>query len=195
MLQVCSLSLTHLSLLVSLVQLGLEVVDVGLGGGQLILSVLQLGVGVVEVIGLEVAAVISPHQLIVQLSDARLKTGVLLKELSVALLDVLDGAVLGLHLVGTLLQAKAQVSIRRCDLLKQGAHILGVACRECPTRMVGPKLGVDNGGHALTRHHVALISNREQGNGGVAEDRQVALIELREGLVDSLSRVLSRSSP
>jgi hypothetical protein len=40
MLQVCGLSLSHLELLVSLVQLGLEVVDVALGGGQLILSVL-----------------------------------------------------------------------------------------------------------------------------------------------------------
>jgi hypothetical protein len=42
-------------------QLGLEVVDVALGGGQLILSVLQSGVGVVEVVGLEVTAMISPH--------------------------------------------------------------------------------------------------------------------------------------
>jgi 2-polyprenyl-3-methyl-5-hydroxy-6-metoxy-1,4-benzoquinol methylase len=46
-------------------QLGLEVVDVALGGGQLILSILQSGVGVVEVIGLEITAAISPHQLIV----------------------------------------------------------------------------------------------------------------------------------
>jgi hypothetical protein len=43
MLQVCSLSLTHLSLLVSLVQLGLEVVDVALGSAQLVLSMLQSG--------------------------------------------------------------------------------------------------------------------------------------------------------
>jgi hypothetical protein len=39
-LQLHSLSLTHLDLLVSLVQLDLEVVDVALGGGQLILSML-----------------------------------------------------------------------------------------------------------------------------------------------------------
>jgi hypothetical protein len=40
-------------------------VDVALGGGQLILSMLQSSVGVVEVVGLEVAATISPHQLII----------------------------------------------------------------------------------------------------------------------------------
>jgi hypothetical protein len=99
------------------VELGLKVVDIALGHGQLILSVLQSGASVIEVMGLKVAAVISPHQLIVQLPDARLKAGVLLK-LLVALLNVLDGAVLGLHLTGALLQAEAQVSARRCDLLK-----------------------------------------------------------------------------
>jgi hypothetical protein len=46
--------------------------------------------------------VISPHQLIVQLLDAHLKAGVLPKKLSVALLNVLDSAVLDLHLVGVL---------------------------------------------------------------------------------------------
>jgi hypothetical protein len=89
------------------VQLGLEVVDVALGGGQLILSMLQSGAGVVEVIGLEVMVVISLHQLIVQLLNTHLKAGVLLNELSVALLNVLDCAVLGLHLAGILLQAVA----------------------------------------------------------------------------------------
>jgi hypothetical protein len=84
-------------------QLGLEVMDVALGGSQLILRVLQSGVGVIEVVGLEVTALISPHQLIIQLFDACLKVGVLLKELSVALLKVLDDAVLGLHLAGVLL--------------------------------------------------------------------------------------------
>jgi hypothetical protein len=83
------------------------VVDIALSGSQLVLSMLQLGAGVVEVIGLEVTAVISPHQLIVQLLDARLKVGVLLKKLSVALLKVLDGTILGLHLVDVLLQAEA----------------------------------------------------------------------------------------
>jgi hypothetical protein len=104
-------------------QLSLEMVDVALGSNQLILSVLQLGAGVIEVIGLEVTTAIRPYQLIVQLSDARLKAGVLLKELSVALLDILDDAVLGLHLTGALLQVEAQVSTRHCDLLKQGAHV------------------------------------------------------------------------
>jgi hypothetical protein len=80
--------------------------------------VLQSGAGVVELVGLEVTAAISPHQLIIQLPNAHLKAGVLLKELSVALLDVLDGTVLGLHLAGVLLQAEAQVSTHRCDLLK-----------------------------------------------------------------------------
>jgi hypothetical protein len=39
-LQFCSLSMTRLELLISLVQLGLEVVDVTLGGVQLVLSML-----------------------------------------------------------------------------------------------------------------------------------------------------------
>jgi hypothetical protein len=59
--------------------------------------------GVIEVISLEVAAMISPRQLITQLPDVRLQAGVLMQKLSVALLDVLDNAVLGLHLIGTLL--------------------------------------------------------------------------------------------
>jgi hypothetical protein len=69
--------------------------------------------------------------------------------------------------------------------MKQGAHVLGVAGRECPTRMVGRKLGVADGSHEHTPHHVALIPNGEQGNGGVTEDRQVVLTKLREGLVGS----------
>jgi hypothetical protein len=92
------------------VQLSLEVVDVALGSNQLILSVLQSGTGVIKVVSLEVAAVISPHQLITQLPDAHPQAGVLLQKLSVALLDVLDDAVLGLHLIGALLQTEAQVS-------------------------------------------------------------------------------------
>jgi hypothetical protein len=94
-------------------QLSLEVVYIALGSNQLILSVLQSGVGVVEVVNLEVAAAISPHQLIVQLPDARLQAGAILQKLSVALLDVLDDAVLGLHLIDTLLQTEAQVSAHR----------------------------------------------------------------------------------
>jgi hypothetical protein len=99
-------------------RLGLEVVDVALRSGQLILSVLQSGVGVIKVVGLEVATAIRPHQLIIQLPDTRLKVSVLLKELSVAFLDVLDGMVLDLHLVGALFQMEAHVSAHRCDLLK-----------------------------------------------------------------------------
>jgi hypothetical protein len=170
-LQVCCLSLTGLKLLVPLVQLGLEVVDVALGSNQLILSMLQSGTSVIKVVSLEVAAAISHHQLITQLPDARLEAGVLLQKLSVALLDILYNAVLGLYLIGALLQPKAQVSTRRCDLLKQGAHVLGVACGKRPTRMVGQKLGVADGGHTLTPHRVALIPNVEQGKGGVAENQ------------------------
>jgi hypothetical protein len=66
------------------------------------MSMLQLGAGVIQAVGLEVAATISPHQLIVQLSDARLQTDILLSELSVAFLKSLDGAILGLSLPGTL---------------------------------------------------------------------------------------------
>jgi hypothetical protein len=146
---------------------------------------LQSGVGVIEVVGLEITTAISPHQLIIQLPDAHLQTGVHLQKLSVALLDVLDNAVLGLHLTSALLQKEVQVSTRRCDLLKQGANVLGVACGKRPTRMVGRKLGVADGGHALTPHRIALILNEEQGNGSVAENRQVALTELHEGLVGS----------
>jgi hypothetical protein len=63
--------------------------------------------------------------------------------------------------------------------------VLGIACSKCPTRMVDRKLGVVDGGHALTPHRVALIPNGEQGNRGVAKNWQVALTELREGLVGS----------
>jgi hypothetical protein len=80
---------------------------------------------------------------------------------------------------------EAQVSAHRCDLLKQGDHVLGVVCSKRPTRMVGRKLRVADGGLALTPHHVALVPNGEQGNGCVAENWQVALTELREGLVGS----------
>jgi hypothetical protein len=79
------------------------VVDLALGSGQLVLSMLQSGKGVVKVVGLEVTTAISPHQLIIQLPDTRLQMGVLLQKLSVAVLDVLDDAVLGLHLIGALL--------------------------------------------------------------------------------------------
>jgi hypothetical protein len=56
---------------------------------------------------------------------------------------------------------EAQVGARRCDLLKQRAHVLGVACGMRPTRMVGQTLGVADGGHALTLDRFALIPNRE----------------------------------
>jgi hypothetical protein len=166
-------------------QLSLEMVDVALSSNQFIPSVLQSVAGVVEVISLEVIAAIIPHQLIIQLPDMCLQAGVLLQKLSVALLDVLDDAVLGLHLTDALLQAEAQVSARCHDLLKQEAHVLGVACGKHPARMVGQKLGVADGDHALTPHRVALVPNGEQGNGGVIENWQVALTELREGLVGS----------
>jgi hypothetical protein len=73
-------------------------------------------------------------------------------------------------------------------LLKQGVDVLGVACCKRPTRMVGWKLGVANGGRALTPDSIALVLNWEKGDGGVTEDRQVALTELHEGLVGSSVR-------
>jgi hypothetical protein len=170
MLQLYDLSITHLELFVSLVQLSLEVVNIALGGGQLVLSMLQLGAGVVKEVDLEITVAVSPHRLVVQLLDAHLKTDVLLNKLSVALLNVLDGVVLSLYLVSVLLQPEALVATSRRDLLKQQAHVLGVACRERPTRMVGRKLEVANGGHTLTPHRVALILNGEQGENGVIED-------------------------
>jgi hypothetical protein len=63
--------------------------------------------------------------------------------------------------------------------------VLGVACRERPICMVGQKLRVANSGHTFTPHHAALIPNREQGDSGVTEDRQVVLTELCESLVGS----------
>jgi hypothetical protein len=67
------------------------------------------------------------------------------------------------------------VDASRRDLLKHGAHVLGVVCHERPTHVVGQKLRVANGGHTLTPHRVTLIPNREQGNGGIVKDRQVVL--------------------
>jgi hypothetical protein len=61
LLQLCRLSLTRLKLLVSLVQLGLEVVDKALRSGQLVLSVLQPGAGVVKEVRLDIATVIGPR--------------------------------------------------------------------------------------------------------------------------------------
>jgi hypothetical protein len=174
-LQLCSLSLTRLEMLVSLMHLGLEVVKIPLDSGQLILSVLQSGAGAVKEIGLKVTAAISPYQLVIQLLDMHLKMGVLLKNLSVALMNVLDGTVLGLHLASVLLQVEALVGASHCDL----------ACRELPTHVAGRKLGVTNSGHALTPHRVSLVPNGEQGDGDAIEDRQVALTELHEGLVGS----------
>jgi hypothetical protein len=63
--------------------------------------------------------------------------------------------------------------------------VLGMACRERPTRVVSQTLGVANGGQALAPHRVALILNREQGNGGAIEALHVALTKLCEGLVGS----------
>jgi hypothetical protein len=104
-LQLGGLSLTHLELLVSLEQLGLEGVDVVLSSDQLILGVLQLGAGIVEVVQLHVTAAVGPHHLVIPLLGARFQAEILLKKLTVTLLDVLDEAVLGRHLVVVLLHA------------------------------------------------------------------------------------------
>jgi hypothetical protein len=50
-------------------------------------------------------AVVGPRQLVIQFLDACLQAVVLLKELMVALLDVLDEVVLGRQMVAILLQA------------------------------------------------------------------------------------------
>jgi hypothetical protein len=71
------------------------------------------------------------------------------------------------------------------DLLKQGAHVLDIAYHERPTHVLGQKVRVANGGYTLTPHHVVLVPNGEQGDGGAIEDRQVALTELREGFMGS----------
>jgi hypothetical protein len=80
------------------------VVNVVLRDGPLILSVLQPCTSVIKEVGLEITTAISPHQLVIQLLDTCLKVVVLLKELSVALLNVLDEVVLGRYLVIVLLQ-------------------------------------------------------------------------------------------
>jgi hypothetical protein len=51
--------------------------------------------------------------------------------------------------------------------------------------MMGRKLSVANDGYALSPHRVALVLNGKQGDSSVAEDQQVALTELHEGLVGS----------
>jgi hypothetical protein len=63
--------------------------------------------------------------------------------------------------------------------------VLGIACRERPPRVVCRTLGVAHSGQALTPRRVALVMNREQGNGGAGKAQQVALTELHEGLVGS----------
>jgi hypothetical protein len=79
--------------------------------------------------------------------------------------------------------------------------MLGVACHERPTHVISLTLRIANSGQALTPSCVSLVSDGEQGNGGAVEARQVALIELQEGLVGNpLQRVievptLSRGEP
>jgi hypothetical protein len=63
--------------------------------------------------------------------------------------------------------------------------VLGVACRERPSRVVCRMLGVAHSGQALAPRHAALILEREQGNGGAGKVRQVLLTKLREGPVGS----------
>jgi hypothetical protein len=95
---------------------------------------LQSGMGIVEDVSLEVTAVVSHHQLIVQHPDTRLKVLVLLMELPATLLNVLDGAVLGLHLVGVVLQAEVLVGASHRDLLEHGAHMLVTTSRMTDTQ-------------------------------------------------------------
>jgi hypothetical protein len=87
------------------VQLSLVVVYIALGSNQLILSVLQSGASIIQEVRLDIAATVGPHQLVIQFLDMCLQAVVLLKKILVSLLDVLDVAVLGRHLVVVLLQA------------------------------------------------------------------------------------------
>jgi hypothetical protein len=72
---------------------------------------------------------------------------------------------------------------------------MGVACRERPTRMVGRKLEVTNGGHALAPYHVASF---RMGSKAMAVSprtgRWCSQNSVRAWSV-ALSRVSSRSSP
>jgi hypothetical protein len=103
--QLDGLSLTRLELLISLLQLSLKVVVVALSSDQLILSVLQPGAGIIEEVQLHIAAAVGPHHLTILFLDVRFQAVVLLKKLTVTLLDVLDEVVLRRHLVVILLQA------------------------------------------------------------------------------------------
>jgi hypothetical protein len=73
--------------------------------------------------------------------------------------------------------------------------VLDVAHSERSTRVVGLLCGVAGGGHAPVPSRVALIPKGEQGNRS-AYVLQVALVELREGLVGSplqhVAQVVSR---
>jgi hypothetical protein len=60
--------------------------------------------------------------------------------------------------------------------------VLGVACHERPPRVVCRTLEVTHGSQVLAPCRVALVLNREQGNGGAGKARQVALTKLCEGL-------------
>jgi hypothetical protein len=63
--------------------------------------------------------------------------------------------------------------------------VLGVAFSERSPYVVRRILGVTHSGQALAPHRVALILDGEQGNGSAGKARQVALTELREGMVGS----------
>jgi hypothetical protein len=132
-------------------------VDVVLGDGQRILSVLQPCTGVIKEVGLDIAAMVRPHELVVQRLVLCLKMMVLLEVLSVPLLDVLDGVVLLLHPVVVLFQAHTLEGTSRHGLLMQGAHVLGITCGERPICVVRIMLGVANGGQALAPNYVDLI--------------------------------------
>jgi hypothetical protein len=84
-----------------------------------------------------------------------------------------------------------------CDLLKQGALVLGVACCEHPPRVVGQKCGIAIGDQALTPRWVAHVPDGEQGHSDASEAWQVVLTELCEGPVcnplQSVVEVISRS--
>jgi hypothetical protein len=62
---------------------------------------------------------------------------------------------------------------------------MGVACRERPPHMIHLMLRVTHSGQALAPCRVALVLDKEQGNGGASKARQVVLTELCDSLVGS----------
>jgi hypothetical protein len=73
--------------------------------------------------------------------------------------------------------------------------MLGVACHERPTRVVGQKLEGANGSHALTPHRIALIPNGSKVAAVSPRTTRWCSQNLMRAWWATLSKVSSRSSP